>query len=623
VKRTRVRGRHAFAGAVLVVVLTGTAGVSLAFQGWRSRIPEAQDWLLDLDSARALITMGQVPNRGTVTSYGSYAPPGTAWLFAPGVAVFSDPRLMQGPGAVILYLGTLIGIVVLAQAHFGARGAALAAAMYALSQPGLILAGMLTPKGQPFFYVWMVYWICQWVARREPRYLAAAASTWAVGAWVFLVIAPAILVVPALWFVYRPPVGIRWPLAAAAVILLVWFPYLRFEWGRGFADIRSQVFHQTLESSLSANVWCEPEAGSAGRGPATPSGADKVDAAVAGTAERLTYTLRDRSQVISRGLVTNFKGPVPGSDAAMLCLTILGFLVPGACRRRSRAREGAPLEARSPQALAVGLGLLALGAVGTGVLIGAWRGRLVAAYGAESPMALALAAAAVLGTLGRKRVWAAATELGAALDLRRDPLPLMLAVALPWLVMLLIAEPGRWARFWWLMAVQVIFLSTAVRSLAAHIPTRIGRWACVGSAVALLWCNPLALDRLRDWAANGWPGAEAEQVQIVDRLAQTIRSTGRTSARVGYLSGLSSREYVRRIPDVRLKIGAEFDFLLAYRHGISNANRCLEGLSPTDDYRVVELLPSDPQRPGGARPPTPGWPRVVTRSQHFELTSRD
>ena len=43
--------------------------------------------------------------------------------------------------------------------------------------------------------------------------------------------------------------------------------------------------------------------------------------------------------------------------------------------------------------------------------------------------------------------------------------------------------------------------------------------------------------------------------------------------------------------DPRYKVGAEFDALFKYRYGITNADACAEGVSATDQYRIVQTSP--------------------------------
>src|SRR5688572_2065502 len=92
-------------------MLLGVAvlGLSLAFQGWRSRLLEF-DLVPYVDETAALLAEGRVPEKGTLTSLASYTPPGTAWLLAPGMAVTDDARRYEMVGSAALYFGTLAGV---------------------------------------------------------------------------------------------------------------------------------------------------------------------------------------------------------------------------------------------------------------------------------------------------------------------------------------------------------------------------------------------------------------------------------------------------------------------------------------------------------------------------------
>jgi hypothetical protein len=45
------------------------------------------------------------------------------------------------------------------------------------------------------------------------------------------------------------------------------------------------------------------------------------------------------------------------------------------------------------------------------------------------------------------------------------------------------------------------------------------------------------------------------------------------------------------IIDPHYKVGAEFDLLFQYMYGISNIGQCAEGISPSDEYRIVQINP--------------------------------
>src|SRR5262249_19120025 len=152
--------------------------------------------------------------KGLLTSFASFGPPGDAWLMAPGVLLFKDPRLFEYIASVILYCGTLVGIFLLARFHLGTRCALLAVLLWGLSKFGLYFASTIWPRGHPFFYVWMLYWVAKWVQSNRSEFLFAAILTWAIGTYVTLEIAPAIAVVPIAWVFYRPSSSIVRPLLA-------------------------------------------------------------------------------------------------------------------------------------------------------------------------------------------------------------------------------------------------------------------------------------------------------------------------------------------------------------------------------------------------------------------------
>src|SRR6476660_5548768 len=97
-----------------VVVLIAAVGILVALQGWKSRIP-AFDNGAYIRGAQSFLTYGKIPDRGTMTSYASYAPPGPSWLMLPGMLLFDDPRLFESVGSAAIYAATLIGVFLLAR----------------------------------------------------------------------------------------------------------------------------------------------------------------------------------------------------------------------------------------------------------------------------------------------------------------------------------------------------------------------------------------------------------------------------------------------------------------------------------------------------------------------------
>jgi 4-amino-4-deoxy-L-arabinose transferase-like glycosyltransferase len=211
-----------------------------------------------MQSAQHLVDRGEVPDKGILTSFVSFTPPGATWLMLPGVLVFHDPRMFEYIGSLGLYVATLVGIFFLARRYFGSATAVVAVALYGFSELGLTAGSTLfLTYATRCFYVWMIYCVAKWVDEDNPNFLAGAVLTWAIGMYVFMEMAPAILVLPAVWMLYRPSIRVA-PLAAVALVASVlWFPYLRFETPRNFIDIRSQVFRQSLEPANFSTAWCD------------------------------------------------------------------------------------------------------------------------------------------------------------------------------------------------------------------------------------------------------------------------------------------------------------------------------------------------------------------------------
>ena len=81
-------------GVVLAVALLAAV---LTAQGWRSRLLSF-DLVPHLHQAHALVGLDALPSHGDLGSYGSFDPPGPAWLMAPSTLLFDDPRLSQYVG---------------------------------------------------------------------------------------------------------------------------------------------------------------------------------------------------------------------------------------------------------------------------------------------------------------------------------------------------------------------------------------------------------------------------------------------------------------------------------------------------------------------------------------------
>lgn len=636
-RTTKAAGRLPAALLISAIVLAvATLGVVVKAQGWRSRTP-TMDSLGYIDGAQQLLTSGIWPDRGILTSFGSYTPPGTTWLMLPGVFLFDDPRLYEFPGSAVLYLGTLLGIFLLARFYFGTECAVVAVIIYGVSTLGLNTADSLWPRFPlPFFYVWMVYCASRWVARRNSNYLAAALILWAVGMYVFLEIAPAIFILPIVWVLYRPPVSSKPLLIAGIVALVVWFPYIRLESGRNFVDVNSQVRRTVIVPADYKKTWCNPQLV-----------LRSLDEAPNGTSsnETLSGTASNAAAAAPSGWFGKFEhaamgnfssnGSVPASAIILMSLVLISsFLF---------AFSGPAVTRPGPERrvfLAYWLPRLALALIGFGVLANEFivsrylshdgilapstiqAIRLLQTIFILSGTALLLRrrlrlvvdrlAITVFERIGRgsgrlTRVLDRAVATVEAIRGRNARL-IVVSMGIPWAILFLVIEDaGRVDRLWWIWPLHAIILASSV----LYIPALFGAPRLAGYAAAILLVlmvvDPRIGSRAEAWVKVGWSGTDDEKVRLVDYVVSQLGS--KRHAAIGY------QEYNWRflaefnVMDPRYKVGAEFDTLFKNLYGVSNTNTCAEGVSPADEFRIVQTrhhwtdptakgyidIPSDPQ----------------------------
>lgn len=471
--------RRRWPALAAAVAGAGAIGLVLAFQGWASRGPDF-DVTPAIARAVALVERGRIPSRGTLTDLNSYFPPGTTWIAAPAVVLFRDPRHVELFAAAMLYVLTLAGIALVARRCFGTAVAVLAIVLYAWSQSALTLAAWLWPRAHPVFYVWMAYFALRWIDARRGVYLAAALLVWAFGMYVHFELAPAILMLPAVWIVYRPP--INWPAIAAATALIVamWSPYLAFEQSRGFIDIKSQVLLRSIDDrGIERIEGCGEE-------PA----AHPVLLPFAVEA----HSIPERAGTLTDLLLANLSTRVPGGEFALLAL------LSGAAASAFRGRAAGAGWTTTRQLAAAG------------VLVASVMITEVTLRWVVDP---ASSAAAVLTLMRRANIlavliapwlmqWRAEGEAGR---------PLLTMLAAPLSVLLLLAEIGGERRFIGLWPLEVILIAAAVIAIVKHLPARSPqRAAVVLIVVAIVAANLLVVKRLRDWRVNGWSGVAATRL---------------------------------------------------------------------------------------------------------------
>jgi hypothetical protein len=624
--------RHPLRFAVALVLVVATVSLVLSAQGWKSRML-AFDLLTYFYSADEFLTSGTLPKHGDTGSYGSYKPAGTAWLMLPGKILLGDPRAAAYVGTGLLHLATLSGILVLAWRSFGPWPACLAVLLYGLSAHGLFLAGSLWPNGRPDFYVWFVLFVSFWAVRRDARHLAAALAVWGLGMYVDMAIAPALFIVPVVWLAYRPPVRPVPLLIAGLIVLAVWSPYLRLEATRGFADMKSQLFLRHMLPQQYRQSWCDSTLTlTTGREPAGSLDPRTLATEKSSPAGPGVIGLSSRLGMVKDKVLFNFRRAVrfPGLDILALVMVLgaaLLCMVPAASGAGHAVAERPPPRARRWAPL--GMLLIAVGLV----LYGVGSGRIPgAALIPGSGLARKLPQVLVLGGIvlwGGPRLLALTQRVLRRLDVDiRPTLPmrlLVISLLVPWSVLVIVAEPEKPERFWWVWPIQAILLAASV---AYFLPRfRVPRPIVVTAQLVLLiliLSNTTLLGRLRSWRSDGWAGKDPEEVQVIDYVARQIRGDGRSTAAIGYQLFIYPFMAEYHVTNPVYRAGAELELMLRYRHGIVNTNQCAEGVSPLDEYRIVQTRrkngPEEPQHYFAV--PPDGRFRLLRRFDVYEVYRR-
>lgn len=547
--------------AYAIVLVVALIGLGVSLQGWKSHVPYL-DLVPPIDDALAFLQHGRIPEWGRGNSLGVYSPAASFWLFVPGVALPIDPRLAEAVGAGLLYILTLVGVFLLSRSLFGARCASLSVILYGLSELGLYFAGSLWPLGHPLFYVWMLFFATRWVQKRDPIFLAAAIVTSSVGICIHPVFGAAFIILPILWFLYRPPVKVVPVVVGLALGLLIWLPYLRFEYSRDFSDVVSQLLLKAPTHGDYRTTWCDPSLG-------LVKAHDKDRHRRGSRSWSDTWTNDEHAVGLEAGLYGNFSrslraGPVPN---ILFGLTGAGLILLGLIVWQNRANIGT---AGSPA--------------------GYWR---------------------------HSKILAEDGKLGPEL--------LLIFVLVPWIFLLFATARAEYlatTRFWWIWPGQIIVLA----ALATFIPgyfnvRRIFALALQALLVAIVVLNPVLISRIQSGLSDGWPGTDSDEEKVVDFISGQLGNE-RKMAAIGYQTFFYGWMRTHSALDPRVKVGMEFDLLLRMLNNVSNTDRCPEGLSPKDEFRVVQYSPSPTMAEPFAYAPAPRSLVDVATDDRFYLLRR-
>ncbi len=123
---------------------------------------------------------------------------------------------------------------------------------------------------------------------------------------------------------------------------------------------------------------------------------------------------------------------------------------------------------------------------------------------------------------------------------------------------------------------------------------RLAALDCVARTICvtlILLTHPWVISPVQAWASSGWSGPRANDIQAVDYIAGRVRSHRGKQGRPWISNIFPSLMPAMNIVSPRYKVGAELDLYLEHRYGISNSDRCAEGISAVDEYRIVQQPP--------------------------------
>ncbi|MGB7539413.1 MAG: hypothetical protein WBM17_12815 [Anaerolineales bacterium] len=599
---------------LLIILAAGAFAILLRFQGWKGRELLHVDMLPYYAGANEFLSTGRVVEKGQLSSYSSYSPPGAFFFLIPGVWTASDPRLQDLAGTVWIVYATLFFLYLAAREAFGRMVAISTAVVFALS---LLGSSGLWPIGHPLFIVASLYFLLRWVKRRAAWALGAALAVMAFGMYFHLSIVPFLLVIPVLWLIFRPPIGWKSLLLSAAFGLLVWFPYLKYEYGRGFVDLASMLLQRPAdtvwEGNSEAPIYCyatQPGENDVPEGTYLPYvGGTDIEARVVyplpGWKQQLAYGSCRMMMNVDRNFDQDLfvLGAERFSGSILWLVFMIGWMTLGWVV----ARAWKPLE-KIVQAVAVKRKWipLALAAAGMLVIYLTANPAVLEKFAADNAVNHNIILAAVQFREYMPWIWFSIC-LGLFLsvyvpDGNPDSTILCIAFSLPWIILVIFAEPGRPERFWFMWPLQVLVMVLFLHWLAEHVlRARPLFWILAAALGVALLPVPYMAERISQIRDEGYSGADSNQWKVVEFLAGKAGTGEDRVLRVEYKLVDSPLPGEPQHPDFLFAYW--FDYILLARYGVRNAGpgECPEE-SSCEIWEVVDSNAGIPDALQGITP---------------------
>jgi hypothetical protein len=592
---------------LLIIFAAGTITLAVHFQGWKNRELVNLDMLPYYSGAADFLKAGTIQEKGELSSYNSYNPPGTFYLMIPGALLTADPRLEELAGTALMLYATLLFLYLAAREIAGRAVAVPAAAIFGLSRLGFI---GLWPVGHPLFIVASLYFLLLWIKRRAAWTFAACLAVLAFGLYVDLAIIPFLFVLPVLWLVYRPPLGGKSLLASALFGLLVWFPYLRYEYQHGFVDIASLLLLRPVDTVWESNPALPVYCYAAGPGENDEPndlylpyvGGPEIQKTVvypeAGWKNQAAYGLCRILLNIDRNFDTDLflLGPSRILNSILWWVFTAGWMTLGWVVLRSWRLAQRIIQTVAVKRKWIPLALAAGGALLIYLLASP---DLLAHFAADQSISHNILVAVIQFREFMPWIWLA-VFLGLFLSLfipdrNPDSAIVLVAFSIPWLLLVILGEPGKPERFWYMWPLQILIMVLFLRWAAERLPRAnlVYSLSVLALGVALL-PFPFYEQRISDGWAHGYAGTDNDQWKVVMFLTGEAKTAGTDSLRVEYwladtrsTTGTSGGEVLRDW----------FDYLLLHPFGVYNV-----GGSAGSAWEVVDTQVGVPDSLKGASP---------------------
>jgi hypothetical protein len=580
-------------GDLILLAAIVIISVAIRYEGWKSWSFQDTDMLPYYLGAETQLQTGAFLGHGDLSSYNSFAPPGTVYWILMGAAVMPDLRLYALPANLLLNLFSVILLYFLVRKTLDRRTALVSGLAYGISLLGY---QSVWPIGHPLYILLILVFTSWWIQKRNPWAIFFAGVVGAFGLYVDLAILPFLFIPLVAWIFFRPPMRILPLIATVAVGLLIWLPYLRYEVARDFIDIRSiltltRISSQNTLESRTAPPYCL----------ATLPGEPDMRAETyipylgSASADRLVYpaegikpTLYYHACTFFLNIDRNFDGgyfftPLPILGVLLWIVFMVGLFQAAAMMvPASWTSHRALLRFSSaPVWLVAGISLIVSGLLFLGVwfslrymLAGKDHAFLLVAQQAQYFLPLLFFSLCAGFHLGLQPT-------------RRDPAKVFTVFALwiPWLVVVLLAEPGRPERFWWLWPLQVALAVMALFQIVdAWKGPRWIYWVLTIVVMVAMFPAPEYFPRIQEILTRGYSGPDSGQIHVVDFIGKETRGSGKSQVAIGYRFNGDKPDTAAADPS--LWYGSWFNLMLQSRWQLENTDHVPAGISDADQWRI-------------------------------------